>query len=122
MKLPSIKTLKTIAPERAQELRTILEITSRTALEAVLDKYPVTLAWYRSCYHPMTFTVAKMSVASEIMEQHGVEYIPAGRGRRSPAIEYVNTGDGYNTTLLYVSGKGYRVGDWASIVERGDYA
>jgi len=56
----------------------------------------------------------------------GVEYIPAGRGRRSPAICYVNLGDTYDTTALYVktnrgAGGCFRVGSWGDIVERGNY-
>ena len=50
-----------------------------------------------------------------------MEYIRAGRGRRSPAIGYCNAGDTYAPTLLRVDGA-YRVGDWGSIVERGNYS
>ncbi len=119
--LPSIKTLKIIAHERAAELRQVLEVSTRVELEALLDKYPVTAAWYRSCYHPMAFGTAKLSIASEITECYGVEYIPAGRGHKSPAIEYCNAGDTYAATLMYVSGRGYRVGCYGDIVERGEY-
>lgn len=122
--IPSIKALTTIAHERARELRKVLEITKRSELETLLDtgKYPVTQSWYRSCYHPMAFVTAKLSIASEITECHGVEYIPAGSNARSPAIEYCNAGDAYVSTLMYVSGRGYRVGCWGDIVERGVYA
>lgn len=121
--LPSIKTLKTIVPERARELRAVLETTKRSEVEALLEsgKYPVTDAWYRQCYHPLEFQTTKLSIAGEIIGTYGVEYIPAGKGRRSPAIEYCNAGDAYTATLMYVSGKGYRVGCWGDIVERGSY-
>jgi hypothetical protein len=124
MNLPSVKTLKTIAGERALELRKVLEITKRSELESLLEtgNYPVTHNWYRSCLHPMAFGTAKLSIADEIIPRScGVEYIPAGRGVNSPAIEYCNTGDTYANTLMYVSGKGYRVGCWGDIVERGNY-
>ena len=51
----------------------------------------------------------------------GVEGSEAGRGRRSPAFDYLNTGDAYELTVLHVRGR-YTVGTWGDIVERGDYA
>jgi hypothetical protein len=123
MKVPSIKQLETIAAERAAELRAILEITKRDALEAALDsgKYPVTANIYQSCYHPLELRTTKLSIASEIIGGYGVEYIPAGRGKRSPSIEYVNAGDSYAATLMRVNGD-YKVGCWGDIVERGNYS
>lgn len=50
----------------------------------------------------------------------GVEYIPAGSNKRSPAITYLNTGDCYDLTLMYVNGR-FRLGCWGDIVERGNY-
>lgn len=50
----------------------------------------------------------------------GVEYIPQGTDRRSPAIDYLNAGDAYELTVLYVNGQ-FRVGDWGYYVERGNY-
>jgi hypothetical protein len=50
----------------------------------------------------------------------GVEYIPEGHNAKSPAIDYLNTGDTYATTLLYVNGQ-FRVGNWGYYVEQGDY-
>ena len=50
----------------------------------------------------------------------GVERIAKGHNQRSPAIEYLNAGDTYATTLLYVRGR-FRVGCWGDIVERGNY-
>ncbi len=131
--LPSVKTLATIANERARELRKVLEITKRSELEALLElpadgggefsiRYPVTRAWYRSCLNPMGFTTAKLSIAGEIIGTYGVEYIERGSNAKSPCIEYCNAGDTYAATLMYVSGKGYRVGCWGDIVERGNYA
>jgi hypothetical protein len=132
---PSIKTLKTIAPERARELRKVLEIVKRSEIEALLGlaprvvdsdenetKYPVTRKWYLSCYNPMDLTTAKMSIADEILGTHGVEYIPAGHNTKSPAIEYCNAGDPYITTLLYFPASGtFRVDCWGDTVERGHY-
>ena len=119
--LPTIKTLRTIAGDRAAELRRVLEC-NRAALETLLDsgKYPVTAEWYKRCYHPMPLNTAKLSIASEITECCGVEYIPAGHNAKSPSIEYVNTGDPYVTTIMWTGGR-YKVGCWGDIVERGNY-
>lgn len=124
--LPSVKTLETLTGDRdaAKLIRAVLEIRTRTQLETMLEtgKFPVTFEWYRMCYHPMDFQTAKLSMCSEhIGRGHGVEYIERGRGNKSPAIEYVNTGDSYNVTLMAVRGS-YRVGCWGDIVERGNYA
>lgn len=51
----------------------------------------------------------------------GVEHIDRGRNSKSPAIDYVNCGDTYITTLMFVHGRGFVVGCWGDIVERGDY-
>jgi hypothetical protein len=50
----------------------------------------------------------------------GVESIYQGSNQRSPAIDYLNTGDGYEPTIMYVRGR-FRIGCWADIVERGSY-
>ncbi len=50
----------------------------------------------------------------------GVEHIGRGKNSRSPAIEYLNAGDTYATTVLFVRGQ-FRVGCWGDIVERGNY-
>lgn len=50
----------------------------------------------------------------------GVEHIAQGRGWNSPAIDYLNSGDSYGLTVLYVRGQ-FRVGDWGYYVERGQY-
>lgn len=122
--LPSVKTLRLVTHERAKELRSVLEITKLSELEALLEtgEYPATASWYHSCHHPLEFQTVKLSIASEITECYGVEYIQAGLGQKSPAIEYCNAGDPYAVTLMHISGRGYRVGCWGDIVERGNYA
>ena len=61
-----------------------------------------------------------MVAADKIIMGFGVEYIPEGHNSKSPSIEYVNLGDTYNCTLMYLNGH-YVVGDWGTIVERGNY-
>ena len=55
-----------------------------------------------------------------IIGGYGVESIAPGRNTRSPEIYYVNMGDSYAETVMAIDGK-FRLGDWGSIVERGNY-
>jgi hypothetical protein len=50
----------------------------------------------------------------------GVEHQPAGSNRLSPSFDYLNAGDSYELTLIYIRGR-FRVGCWGDIVERGNY-
>lgn len=121
MNYPSINALRAIAGERAGELRAVLE-SNRATLESMLDsgKYPTTASWYAGCFNPLPLNTVKLSMASEITGDCGVEYIPAGKGSKSPSIEYVNTGDPYRATIMWTRGR-YRVGCWGDVVERGNY-
>lgn len=126
MKLPSVQTLSKIT-SYPKELRKVLELTSMAELQTMLGnpnypvKFPKTVAWIAQCYHYPRFHELKMSMADELCETCGVEYIAHGKGSKSPAIEYCNAGDTYAVTLLYVNGA-YRVGCWGDYVERGNYA
>ena len=51
----------------------------------------------------------------------GVEYTPKGKGRNSPAITYLNCGDTYELTILFINGQ-FRVRCWGDYVENGKYA
>lgn len=61
-----------------------------------------------------------MQRINDIVNGYGVDYIPQGRNKRSPAIDFVNMGDTYNTTVMFVNGR-FRIGSWGDIVERGNY-
>jgi hypothetical protein len=121
--LPSVKTLRKIvgdSPEKARLLRKVLEARNGEDLNALGDNFPHTDAYIRACFNPPSVHVIQMEMADEVVGTYGVEYIPKGRNERSPAIEYLNTGDTYGLTLLFVDGR-YRVGSWGDLVERGDY-
>ena len=78
---------------------------------------------YRHC-HP-SFLVRDILINVERvfpdLGTFGVEYIPAGSNAQSPEITYLNTGDSYDLTVLYVNGH-FTIGSWGDIVERGNYA
>lgn len=64
--------------------------------------------------------VAEAAAGARELGTFGVEYIQAGQGERSPAIDYLNAGDTYSDTVLYYNGR-FQVGCWGDIVERGNY-
>ena len=71
-----------------------------------------------------SFAVRDALLATEFffpdMGTFGVEYIREGKNSRPPAIDYLNAGDSYEMTVLYVKGQ-FRAGSWGDYVERGDY-
>lgn len=77
----------------------------------------------RASYHPHDTYVLKLEALNEVLEAFGAEYVPAGRGSRSPAFEYVNFGDTYDVTIVYFPDRHtWRVSSWGDIVEAGKYA
>jgi len=104
-----------IEPDKAKELRELLERKRKTR------DYASVQSWESHCYNPPTYLERMMRAANEIIGGYGVEYIPKGNNAKSPAIEYVNLGDTYDTTLLLIDGDKIRVGCWGDIVERGNY-
>lgn len=119
--VPSIRTLETIAPDRAtaRRLRVIL------GADLTNDLLPEeTRRWLAVCYHRPTVQELRLHAANVLLGTHGVEHVPAGRGRRSPAFDYCNTGDAYAPTLIrYADGRRrrYVVASWGDLVERGQY-
>lgn len=86
--------------------------------------------------HAAPFATETMERIGQILDADGVmsfgaEAIPPGDGPRSPSIDYLNFGDTYDTTILYLdgftvsgraTGRGrWVVGAWGDIVERGRY-
>jgi hypothetical protein len=75
---------------------------------------------YQCCHD--SFAVRDAMLATEKafpdIGTFGVEHIRAGHNRRSPAVEYLNSGDTYDLTLLHINGR-FSVGCWGDIVERG---
>ena len=125
MRLPSIKTLcdRIERPYRlpegtAKAIRAILECRT---IESVCDLSGAASRMFGSCYHRPSLQSVKLEAINDIMDGYGVEYIEAGRNRRSPSIEYINVGDPYLDAIMWVRGR-YVVGCWGDIVERGSYA
>jgi hypothetical protein len=120
MNYPSIKTIAAGLQIDGHTARTIREVLDGTLDPC--DVSPQAAAYERQCYHPPANYLLKLYAINELLQAHGVEYVPAGAGRHSPAFEYVNMGDTYTATVLRLTGGRYRIGCWGDIVERGNYA
>ena len=123
--LPSTKTLRDrierpyrLPEGTAKSIRAILECRT---IEAVCELNGAASRMFGACYHRPTLQSIKLEAINDLIDGHGVEYIPAGSNHRSPAIEYVNVGDPYLDTIMWTRGR-YVVGCWGEIVERGNYA
>lgn len=113
--IPSIKTLMNLRdftnqPITRDQAKSIREIMERAVARA--QKYLL---------YPQSSHRGALVKIDEILNGCGVERIEPGNNNRSPAIDYVNMGDTYDTTVMIVRGR-FRVGCWGDIVERGDYS
>lgn len=123
MNIPSVKTLSRIcdSPAQARKLRKLLEIRNGCKLEAMIAaECPHTQSWIDQCHNSPSLHDMKMNAADELIGTYGVEFIPRGQNAQSPSIEYLNAGDTYAATLMFVRGS-FVVGCWGDIVERGHY-
>jgi len=110
---PSLKTLEIAFPTKGKTLRRLL------TNEQAVREHPAAMALERQCYNPPTLAHLRMTALNAELECFGVEYVQGQGSSRS--FEYCNTGDSYGTTIIrFVDGR-YRVGDWGTIVERGNY-
>lgn len=83
----------------------------RTAIQKYFDRN-----WLR--LPRPTRTLQKIS---DYLNHCGVESIPAGTNQKSPDITYVNTGESDGTTVMWINHR-FVIGNWGSIVERGNYS
>ena len=101
--IPSLETIgQAFGVEKARAIRSIME--------QFVDRHPL-----RNIRPVLT-----LEKISSIIGGCGVEYISRGNGAKSPAITYVNIGDTYDTTVMWVRGR-FQVGSWGDIVECGNY-
>lgn len=114
MNKPSAKALEKAFPGKGKALRLLLDN------QAAVDNHHAVVAWEKQCYHRPNAHERRMCALDAELETCGVEYIERGNGQNSPAIEYLNAGDTYVTTILFVNGR-YRIGCLGDIVERGNY-
>lgn len=94
---------------------------ARRYCRTAMDKLSAT-GEYRYCHESFLIRDTLLAVEATFTDlgTFGVEHTPAGNNRRSPAIDYLNTGDSYELTLMFINGR-FRVGCWGDLVERGSY-
>lgn len=102
MRLPTVKNMMSrgFSKEQATKIRELMERYEQKSL----GKFPRN-------------TLEKIS---DILGGCGIETIGAGHNSMSPKITYVNMGDSYDVTVMWINGN-FQIGDWGSIVERGNY-
>lgn len=86
--------------------------------------------------HAAPFATETLETIGDILDaggfdHSGPEFIQPGDGPRSPSIEYLNTGETYAPTVLFLDGVSHggrstgrgrwAVGNWGDTVERGRY-
>ncbi len=94
---PSVKTLETgLNIDRSTALR------ARKLMEGHLDpeSFDSVDRWVRQCYHRPNQNELIMAALDELLGGFGVECIREDCDD-SPAADYINQGDSYNTTILY---------------------
>lgn len=118
MNYPSLKTIKKAFPGYDPvAIRALMELD--TAVRGYWEnKFSTT--WRRQFYRKPDIHYQRMLCLNHYLEMHGVAYINPGSNQRSPGIEYLNAGDPYATTIMFINGR-FRIGCWGDIVERGNY-
>lgn len=103
MRLPTVKLMvkRGFTEEQATKIRKLME--------KFADRYP-----FGDVKPAKTMENIGSIMGCEIQE------IRKGRNQKSPAITYVNTGDPYDTTVMWVQGQ-FVIGNWGYYVERGNY-
>jgi hypothetical protein len=87
--------------------------------------FPATNKWIDRCYHTPALYEQVLSALDEILGTFGVECVEIDKEH----LYYCNTGDTYETTILYHSGSlscytrdlkygEYRIGSWGDVAER----
>ena len=117
--IPSAKTLETAFPGKGKVLRRLLQST-----EAVRE-HPAAIAYDKQCYHRPPVYLLRLYALNAETECYGIEHAHHATadvhcvGR---CFDYLNTGDSYGTTIIRFDNGRYRVGDWGTIVEHGNYS
>lgn len=118
---PSLKVLEAAFPSKGKVLRRLL-----TNNDAVRE-HPAAIAYARQCYSNPPLYLLRLYALNAETECFGVEYTHHASCDRcgrcdSRCFDYLNTGDSYGVTIIRFSDGRYRVGDWGTVVERGNYA
>lgn len=115
---PSIKTLcegLRIDKPSAIKARTVMAGEIRITGN---PDFPKTNAWMDSCFHKPRRIELIMSALDELLEFHGVEPLWSDRDDMRPVADYLNGGDTYTPTILFLHDtQSFRVTSWGDFVE-----
>jgi len=118
---PSLKTLVrdlSVTPEMATRLRAIMAGEIR-----ITDNpdFPRTNAWIGQCHHKPRRIDLILSALNEAFETCGVEPLWSTGNASWPVAEYLNTGDSYAPTILFLhETRAFRVSSWGDFVETNE--
>lgn len=133
MRCPAKKTLlktfsKDLDSEKAELIRKLAKAADDgDALEKLVQNTPSlrsTAAYVRSLHSsPYGSKIWRVTVALHAMDvllgTHGVEALGPVDMHEGPPYEYLNTGDSYNTTLIYKrDSDNLFIGAWGDIAEK----
>ena len=110
MRLPSIKTLRTIFQDNAKEARRVLEFT--TANQCA-EAYPCAQARIDECFTMPKLGDLKRTILNTLGDFSGQESILFSS---EEVAYYLNAGDTYVPTLIYFRGA-YRVQSFGDLIE-----
>lgn len=85
------------------------------------ESFEPVATWIRQCYHRPSRHELIACAINVVIEGFGVEAIFSQRSCTQPYAEYVNLGDTYTTTLVYLLGsERWRVASWGDVVEAAE--
>lgn len=118
--IPSTKTLEAAFPTKGKVLRNLLQSAS------AVREHPAAIAYAQQCYSEPPLYLLRLYALNAETESFGIEYTHHAScdqcGRcTSKCFDYLNAGDTYNVTIIRFNDGRYRVGDWGTVVERGNY-
>lgn len=114
MNLPSIKTLETVFGDNARHARAVLEMKREELFGLTGAAGAAVLARDRECYHTPNTVDLKLQALNVLAGTMGDE---AFQLRDGTWCYYLNAGDTYSTTLIWLHGR-WRVACWGDVAER----
>ena len=111
---PSIKTIAQIWPDKAKEIRGIMDGSIDP------ESFENVERWVRQCYNRPSTVELQLEAINGVLEGHGVEALDESSDWfPQPHYSYVNMGDTYTTTVVYDHERGrWLITDWGTIAEK----
>jgi hypothetical protein len=121
MTFPTLKSLTAAFPHLSQQQLADARYYG-VAPRSILLSHPAGAKREAECYNPPATSDIRLTVLNAIMGTHGVECCYAkgqeAHGTEAPAMEYLNTGDSYEATIIRFRGGRYAIGSWGDWAER----